>query len=243
MQALPIDIWSDVACPWCWVGKRNLEAALEQFEHPIKITWHAFELNPGAPKKVEGEVDYVGRLARKYGVSKAQSQAMIDRMVRVGAEKGLDFRFDRARPTNTFDAHRLLLWAATQGKQHALKERLFLAYMHEGGDVADRDQLVNLAEAVGLDPDRAQALLSSDELTREVREEEAAAHEMGVSGVPFFVLGRRYAIPGAQPADVILGALERAWEEQGERVELETVAEAPAGAVCGPDGCRLPEAG
>lgn len=240
MQALPIDIWSDVACPWCWVGKRHLEAALERFEHPAKITWHAFELNPGAPRTLEGEVDYVGRLARKYGVSRARSQEMIDRMVQVGADNGLDFRFDRARPTNTFDAHRLLLWSADLGKQHALKERLFRAYMHEGGDVADRDQLVSLAEAVGLDAERAQALLSSDELTREVREEEAAAQELGVSGVPFFVIGRRYAIPGAQPADVILGALQRAWDEQGERVELETVAEAPVGAVCGPDGCRLP---
>lgn len=242
MQALPIDIWSDVACPWCWVGKRHLEGALERFEHPAKVTWRAFELDPSAPKQVEGEVDYLGRLARKYGTSRAQAQAMVDRMVQTGTRSGLDFRFDRAQPSNTFDAHRLLHWAGEHQKQHALKERLFLAYMHEGKRVADHDVLVTLAEEVGLDAEKAQAVLSSDGFAAEVRGEQEAARDIGVSGVPFFVIGNRYAIPGAQPSEVILEALNKAWNEQGQRIELARVAEAPQGVVCGPDGCWLPGA-
>jgi len=242
MKALAIDIWSDVACPWCWVGKRHLEAALERFEHPAKITWRAFELDRSAPRQVEGEVDYVGRLARKYGAGRAQAQAMIDRMTQTGARSGLDFRFDRAQPSNTFDAHRLLHWAAHQGKQHALKERLFLAYMHEGRRIADHDELVELAEDVGLDPERAQAVLASDEFGADVRADQETAFEIGASGVPFFVIGNRYAIPGAVPTDVLLDALNKAWSEQGQRIDIDEVASAPAGAVCGPDGCWLPDA-
>ena len=162
VQALPIDVWSDVACPWCWVGKRHLEDALSRFEHPTIVTWHAFELDPAAPARIDGEVDYVGRLARKYGASRERAQAMIDRMVGVGAEAGLDFRFDRAVPSNTFDAHRLLRWASGLGKQHALKERLFSAYMHEGRAIADHETLVAVASDAGLDPDDFRLELPDD---------------------------------------------------------------------------------
>ncbi|MCA9706922.1 MAG: DsbA family oxidoreductase [Myxococcales bacterium] len=236
MQALRVEIWSDIACPWCWVGKRRLEAAIERFGRPVEVIWRAFELDPSAPRAHPPGTDYVQRLADKYRTTRDQAQAMIDRMTRVGAEDGLDFRFDRARPGNTFDAHRLLGWAAEHGRQGALKERLMQAYMHEGRSVADHAVLVELAAEVGLDPERAQAVLSSDAHARDVRAEQALAAELGVTGVPFFVIAERYAVSGAQPAELLVGVLERAWADGPREVE-------PPAEACGPDGCAVPSAG
>lgn len=230
---LAVDVWSDVACPWCWVGKRHLEQAAAQFEHEIEVVWHAFELDPSAPAEVPAELDVVQRLADKYGASRAGAQAMVDRMTSVGAERGLEFHFDRVRPVNTFDAHRLLHWAAAEGKQDALKERLFEAYMHEGRVVSDHEVLVELAADVGLDPERAQALLSTNALRDEVRDDERVAHRLGVRGVPFFVLGGRVGVSGAQPPDVLLEAMRHAWSEAHPSPETDD-AEA-----CGPDGCAV----
>ncbi|MCH9683694.1 MAG: DsbA family oxidoreductase [Deltaproteobacteria bacterium] len=235
MQPLRVEIWSDVACPWCWVGKRQLEAAIAEFPHEVEVVWRAFELDPSAPASIDTSIDYVQRLATKYRTSRDGAQGMIDRMTSVGAEHGLDFRFDRAQPGNTFDAHRLLHWAGKHGLQDALKERLFLAYMHEGKSVAEHEVLVALAEEVGLDPDGAQAVLTSDSHHQDVRGEQALAAEIGVTGVPFFVVGGRYAVPGAQPKDVLGKVLTRAWDEtRPEVVEVE------AGDGCGPDGCAIP---
>lgn len=231
MNAVNVEIWSDVACPWCWVGKRHLEAAAAELDQPIEIRWRAFELDASAPKQLDPSVDYVDRLARKYGTSRAGAQQMIDRMVQVGRERGLEFRFDHAKAGNTFDAHRLLAWAADSGKQTDLKERLFLAYMNEGKSVADHEVLVQLAEDVGLDPERAQAVLSSDAFTEEARADEATAAQIGVRGVPFFVIDGRLAVQGAQPPEVLVQAIRKA------------LADAPAetasddAASCGIDGC------
>jgi predicted DsbA family dithiol-disulfide isomerase len=235
--ALRIEIWSDVACPWCWVGKRHLEAAANRFPHPVEVVWRSFELDPGAPRSPESDLDYVERLARKYRATREAAQGMIDRMTRVGAADGLDFRFDRAKPGNTFDAHRLLCWAAEHGKQDALEERLFLAYMHEGRSVADHDELVALADEVALPADEARAVLESSRYTDEVRAEQALAAGLGVTGVPFFVVGQRYALSGAQPSEVLLQAMQRAWND----TRLERMAAAGnATDACGPDGCTLP---
>lgn len=240
VNALRVEIWSDIACPWCWVGKRHLEAAIERFGHPVEVVWRAFELDPSAPRALEPSVDLVERLARKYGTSRGQAQAMIDRMTQVGATAGLDFRFDRAQPGNTFDAHRMLHWALEHGglePQGALKERLFRAYMHEGRLVSDHAVLVELAVEVGLPADGAQAVLSSHDHAQAVRDDEALARELGVTGVPFFVIAGRYAVPGAQPTELLLQALQRAWSEVGAAPELDDAAEA-----CGPDGCAIPTA-
>lgn len=236
MNALKVEIWSDIACPWCWVGKRRLEEAIEGFPHEVEVVWRAFELDPSAPKAHPPGTDYVQRLARKYGTTRQGAQAMIDRMTAVGADNGLDFRFDRARPGNTFDAHRLLHWAGEHGKQDALEERLFLAYMHEGQSVADHEVLVDLADEVGLDPEGAQAVLSSDAHAKDVRTEQAMAAELGVTGVPFFVIGERYAVPGAQPSEVLRGALERAWSE-AESADRTADTEPTDAETCGPVGC------
>jgi predicted DsbA family dithiol-disulfide isomerase len=231
-QPLTIDVWSDIACPWCWVGKRNLEAALADLDHPVAIRWHAFELDPRAPRSVGENHDYVGRLARKYGATREQAQAMIDRMVGAGASAGVDFRFDRIRPGNTFDAHRLLHWAAEHERQTALKERLLAAYMNEGRSIADPAELAQLAADVGLDAEAAAAVLASDDFAAEVRADEDTAARLGVSGVPFFVVGQRYAVPGAQPPSVLLQILrKRLAELEPEPPDL------PEGAVCTPESC------
>lgn len=232
-----VDVWSDIACPWCWVGKRHLEAALAQFDAtPVEIVWRAFELDPSAPRRIEGEVDYVGRLASKYGTTRVDAQGMIDRMTQTGAERGLEFRFDRVKPVNTFDAHRLLAWAKTTGPepQNRLKERLFVAYMSEGLDLGDPQTLVELAAAVDLSADRAQSIVTTDEFADEVRQDEALAGKLGITGVPLFAFASKYAVPGAQPPEVLLDIMNRAWELV-KPPRLEAVQS--AGPTCGPDGC------
>lgn len=199
------------------------------------MVWRGFELDPSTPRVVDTSVDYVERLARKYRATPAAAQGMIDRMVQVGAADGLDFRFDRVKPVNTFDAHRLLHWALAHGRQDALKERLFRAYMHEGRSVSDHEELVAIAVEVGLSADGAQAVLSSDDHAQAVRSDQALAVELGITGVPFFVIAGRYAVSGAQPAEVLLQALERAWADLPPEQREATAAE-----VCGPDGCAVP---
>lgn len=235
-KQLRLQIWSDIVCPWCYVGKRRLEAALARFpgrEH-VHITWRSFELDPSAPK-VRDKQPYAERLAKKYGATPAQAQGMIDRMVGVAKAEGLDFDFTRAQPGNTFDAHRLLHLAHDRGEllQGALKERLFRAYLCKGEAISDHDTLTRLAVEVGLNADDVQAVLSTDQYAREVRADEAQARAIGIDGVPFFVLAETYAVAGAQPAELLASALEKAWSELPDVERLE-VAE---GSVCGPDGC------
>jgi predicted DsbA family dithiol-disulfide isomerase len=232
-KRLPVQIWSDIACPWCYVGKRHFEAALARFEHAasVDVTWRAFELDPSAPRE-RPKQDYAERLASKYGQTRAQAQASIERMVQIAKRDGLDFDFTQIRPGNTFDAHRLLHLAHAQHKQDALKERLLRAYLTEGKAIGDPQTLQTLADEVGLDHQEVSDTLASDRFADEVRADEQLASRLGIHGVPFFVIGQRYAIEGAQPSELILSALERAWSELPELERL--VAD---GAVCGPDGC------
>jgi predicted DsbA family dithiol-disulfide isomerase len=233
MKKLRIDVWSDIACPWCHVGKRRLEAALAQFPHreAVEIVWRAFELDPSAPRERDSAVSYAARIAKKYGSSVSEAEGMIRRMTDVAAADGLDFRFDKIRPGNTFDAHRVLHFAGEYGKQDAVKERFLRAYLTEGEPIGDPETLVRLAGEAGLDPEQVRAVLASDAEVSEVRADEDEARELGITGVPFFVFGEKYAVSGAQPTEVLLAALERAWEERA----------APAvfaeGAACGPEGC------
>jgi len=233
MAKLRIDIWSDIACPWCYIGKRRLEAALAQFAHAgeVEIVCRAFELDPSAPR-VRDE-SYVERLGRKYGASPAKAQGMIDRMVAAGAGDGIEMRFDHIRPGNTFDAHRLLHLAHERGAQGALKERFMRAYLTEGEAIGEPAVLARLAREVGLEGGEVDELLAGDRCAADVRQDEAKARELGISGVPFFVLAGRLGVSGAQPAEVLRGALERAWSEL-RAPAIEPIAE---GAVCGPDGC------
>ncbi len=211
MNPLEIDIWSDIACPWCWIGKRGLEAAVEAFDAPVRLRFRAFELNPQAPREVPEQVDYVARLANKYNVAPPAAQQMIDRMVEAGHSRGLDLRFDRIRPSNTFDAHRLLAWAFQAGRQTELKEALFSAYLQEGRLISDPAVLVELAITSGLDGDQAGEILQGDAFASEVREDEQNATRFGITGVPCFVfMQAKFAVSGAQPAEVLLQAMHKA---------------------------------
>ncbi|HET9624819.1 MAG TPA: DsbA family oxidoreductase [Kofleriaceae bacterium] len=233
MAKLTIDIWSDIACPWCYIGKRHLEAALDKFEHKaeVDIVWRAFELDPSAPRVRDSSQSYAERLAKKYGMPTPEAQKRIDHMVGVAASDGLDFRFDQIKPGNTFDAHRALHLAHERGKQGELKERMMRAYLTEGQAIGEPEVVIGLAREVGLDEQEVRTTLAGERYTREVRQDEALARELGISGVPFFVLGGKLGVSGAQPAEVLLGALHKAWDDLP---KLETFAD---GAVCGPDGC------
>ena len=230
-------MWSDIACPWCWVGKRRLEGALSRFAHAdrVEVVWRAFELDPSAPKVRDDGLAYAERLGRKYGTSASQAELMIQRMTDTAAKDGIVMRFDRIQPGNTFDAHRLLHLAHERGVQDALKERLFRAYLGEGEPIGDHATLARLAGDAGLDVDEATAVLATDSYAKEVRADEREAASLGVSGVPFFALAGRYGVSGAQPVDALLQVLERAWTETMGKGLVEAV---PAeGAVCGPGGC------
>jgi predicted DsbA family dithiol-disulfide isomerase len=235
MAKLRVEIWSDIACPWCYIGKRHLEQALDRFAHKddVEIVWRAFELDPSAPRVRDSSQTYAERLARKYGTQPQEAQRRIDQMVGVAAKDGLEFRFDHIKPGNTFDAHRLLHLAHDRGIQDAVKERLLRAYMTEGQAIGDPAVLLTLAREAGLDEQEARDVLDGDRYTAEVRADEVLARQLGISGVPFFVLAGRLGVSGAQPADVLLGALDKAWAEFA-KPELEPFEE---GAACGPDGC------
>jgi predicted DsbA family dithiol-disulfide isomerase len=228
---LTVDVWSDIVCPWCAIGKRRLEAALATFEHrdDVEVVWRAFELDPSAPAVQEG--DNVSRLARKYGKSIPEAREMFRRVTETAAADGLDFRLEEARSGNTFDGHRLLHWASEFGLQGALKERLFHAYFTEGKAIGDREVLVDLASEVGLDGAEARAVLAGDRFAEDVRDEQQTARKLGISGVPFFVLGGRLGVSGAQPAQVLTRALAQAWADAPE------VSAAGDGEACGVDGC------
>jgi predicted DsbA family dithiol-disulfide isomerase len=210
--ALPVDIWSDIACPWCYIGKRRFEAALERFAHRDEVTveWHAFELDPNAPRMREGSHDEA--LAAKLGMSVAEAEAMHRRMTEMAAAEGLEYRFDRVRGGNTFDAHRMIKLAGEHGLAGEMKERLMAAYFTEGIAIGDRDALAELAAEVGVSAAAASTALAGGRYSAEVREDESTARRLGISGVPFFVLGRRYGVSGAQPAELLLEALETAYD-------------------------------
>ena len=229
-----IEIWSDVVCPWCYVGKRHLEQALDRFAHrdAVEIVWRAYELDPHAPPERAGS--YPERIARKYGISEAQARASISRIVNAGADAGIDVRFDDLRAGNTFDAHRLLHLAASMGAQDELKERLLFATFTEGHPIGDRDMLVKLAGDVGVAESDARRVLDGDEFGREVREEEAEAMAMGATGVPFFLFDRRFAVSGAQPPETLLHVLERAWSEAN---PVEIIDDSAA--ACEGDACEM----
>ena len=235
MKKLRVDIWSDIACPWCYVGKRHLEAALAQFPHrdSVEVVWHAFELDTTAPRVRDREA-YGERLRKKYETSPAQAEAMIQRMTEVAAADGLDFQFDKIQPGNTFDAHRVIHMAHEHHLQDAMKERLLHAYLTEGEAIGEPEVLVRLAAEAGLDAQEVRAMLASRRYEREVRADEEGARALRITGVPFFVLGGRFALSGAQPTETILQALARAWAET---VIAPPVAFAE-GATCGPEGCN-----
>ena len=210
---MKVEIWSDIACPWCYVGKRRFEAALREFEHAaeVEVVWRSFELDPQAPRvHAESQNEL---LARKYGLPAERVRAMNERLTGEARKEGLDFRLERVRVGNTFDAHRLVHLAGESGRAADMKERLMRAYFTEGATVGEPATLRALAAEVGLDPQRVDDALAGDAHAADVRADEARARAFGVTGVPFFAIDERYGVSGAQPAEVLLGALRQAYEE------------------------------
>ncbi|HUQ45577.1 MAG TPA: DsbA family oxidoreductase [Gemmatimonadaceae bacterium] len=210
---MKVEIWSDIACPWCYVGKRRFEAALREFEHAdhVEVVWRSFELDPNAPRTHAESQDEL--LAKKYGMSLERAREMNARMTGEAAKEGLEFHFERVKVGNTFDAHRLVHLAAASGKADAMKERLMRAYLTDGDALGETETLRRLGAEVGLDAARVEELLASDAFAADVRADEARARAFGISGVPFFAIDERYGVSGAQTPEVLLGAMRQAYEE------------------------------
>jgi predicted DsbA family dithiol-disulfide isomerase len=232
---MKVEIWSDVVCPWCYIGKRRFERALEAFPHEVEVVFRSFELDPAAPVR-SGET-VTASLARKYGGAERVA-AMQEHVRRQAADEGLVFRLDETPHANTVDAHRLLHLALDEyglEVQARVKEALMSAYFEDARDVSDPAVLREVATAAGLESGRIEAVLTGDEYADDVRADVAAAAAYGANGVPFFVFEGRYAVSGAQPAEVFGRALEQVWEAT--RPSPVTVVAGAAGHVCGPDGC------
>ncbi len=214
MNKMSIEIVSDVMCPWCAIGYKNLEKALHALENDIDadISWHAFELNPDMP--VAGQ-NLREHLMKKYGITPEQSDENRERISAMGAQAGFTFNFaDDGIMINSFDCHRLLTWAKGQGKQTDLKLALFKAHFTDNKRLNDAEILLDVVASVGLDRAAAAAVLDSDEFAQEVRDEQRRMHQMGIQSVPTFIINQKYAINGGQPADVFKQALQQIQQEQ-----------------------------
>lgn len=207
---MQIEIWSDVICPWCYIGKRRFEQALAQsgLRETVSVVWRSFELDPDAAVQYSGTLEE--RLARKYGVSLQQAAAMNERVTSVAAEVGLEYHLSKARPGNTFDAHRLLHFAASRQLGDRATERIMHAYFSEALPVGDRAALARLAPEFGIAESDALAMLESDAYADAVRADEARAAAFGITGVPFFVFDEKSGVSGAQPVEVFIEALQQA---------------------------------
>lgn len=236
-----VEIWSDAVCPWCYIGKRRLEQALEQFPQrdAVNIVWRSFELDPDAPERVEGTL--AERLAQKYGTTPQQAAKMNARVSDLAAAEGLEYHLDQAQPGATFNAHRLLHLAVKRGVQGQLTERLMRAYFTEGQPIGDRETLVRLAAEAGLDADEARTTLAGEDFAEEVRADEERAAAFGISGVPFMVIDERYGVSGAQPTEVFLNALQTAWaaSQPLTLVSGDANGDADDAGVCEGDSCAI----
>jgi len=223
---MKVEIWSDVVCPWCYIGKRRFEAALGRFAHrdQVDIVWRSFELDPHAPRRTPGSLNDM--LAHKIGVSPAQAAAMNQHVTDLAAAEGLDYQLDHAQHGNTFDAHRLIHLAAAHGLQAEAKERLLQAYFTQGLPIGDAETLVAIGSELGIAGDQVHAMLSSDDYAGEVRADQRRAAAFGIRGVPFFVIDEQYGVSGAQATDIFLDALEQAWAAAHPLTLLSTPADA-----------------
>jgi predicted DsbA family dithiol-disulfide isomerase len=223
---IKVDIWSDVACPWCYIGKRKFEAGSGLFAgagdgRGVEVEYHSFELSPDTPVDFDGnESDY---LAQHKGISQEQAAEMLERVSGIAKQVGLDYDFSSMHHTNTVKAHELIHYAKANGKQAEMKERLLKAYFIEGGHVGRIDDLASYAGEIGLDEEDARSALESNDYLGAVREDQATAQEYGINGVPFFVIDGKYGVSGAQEAATFAQVLEQVWQERDEADDAEAV--------------------
>jgi predicted DsbA family dithiol-disulfide isomerase len=226
---MKVEIWSDIVCPFCYIGKRRFEEALQKFSHAdtVEVVWRSFELNPNARPEPGRTVHE--SLAEKKGISVAQAQQMGGQVTKMAQEVGLQYDFDRAVPANTFLGHQLIHLAAKHGRQNVAKERLMAAYYTEGQNLNDLDTLVKLAAELGLDAEEARTALMDGTYADAVRFDEYQAQQINVRGVPYFVFDDKYAVSGAQPSELFGEVLQTVWDEARPTVIAD-------GAACDVDG-------
>ena len=212
---MKVDVWSDIMCPFCYIGKRNYEAALEQFadRNNVEIEWHSFQLDPTIPAHTEKKSSVYQYLADRKGISYEQSVEMHERIIQTAKAAGLTYHLDKAIVANSYDAHKMIQLAKTKGLGDVAEERLFLAYFTEGADMGNPEQLLKLGKEIGLTEADILEALESDEYAYRVRQDIQEAQSIGVTGVPFFVFNRKYGVSGAQPPQIFLQTLEQSFKE------------------------------
>ncbi|WP_077622913.1 DsbA family oxidoreductase [Sediminibacillus massiliensis] len=239
---MKIEIWSDFVCPFCYIGKRRLEIALDQFPHKdqVDIEYKSFELDPEAPTHTDQSI--YEALAAKFGTSEAQVKQMNKGLIQQAAEIGLTYHYDNMKPTNTFYAHRLAKYAKTLGKEAILTEKLLYGYFTDSRNVGDIDTLSEIAEDTGIDKMKALRVLKDDNAyAEEVRQDENQARQLGISGVPYFVINQKYVISGAQPQSTFSSALQKIWEEEKAKTEFQDLsASSGEDTVCTDTDCIVP---
>jgi predicted DsbA family dithiol-disulfide isomerase len=219
-EAIKIDIWSDIACPWCYIGKRKFEAGAEQSGVPVQIEYHSFELSPDTPVDFEGS--HYEFLADHKGIPVDTAKQMISRVTDIAETVGLHYDYDALQHTNTVKAHQLIHYAKLRGRQLEMKERLLKAYFEEGRHVGRIQDLADLAAELGFDHDDVVRSLEADEHLADVREDQAVAREFGIQGVPFFVIDRKYGVSGAQDAATFAEVLRQVASEKAESENAES---------------------
>lgn len=239
---MKIEVWSDFVCPFCYIGKRRLEMALDQFSHKneVDVEFKSFELDPNAQLYSGKSIHEV--LASKYGMSIEEAKKNNEQLEQQAASIGLIFNFEEMKPTNTFDAHRLAKWAKVQEKEKSVTENLLLAYFTDSKNISDLEVLADIAEASGLDREKALSVLKDKTAyANDVRVDEGIAKQYGVSGVPYFIINQKYAISGAQPLDTFVGALQQVWEEENPEPIIKNLSlDSTSGAFCSDDSCVVP---
>jgi predicted DsbA family dithiol-disulfide isomerase len=232
---MKIEIWSDVACPWCYIGKRRFEAALSAFPHKdaVEVVWRSYQLDPTLPEHYDGtELEY---LSTRKGMAPQQVSQMFDHVAQQAKGEGLNYRFDSVVVANSFTAHRLIHLAAVHGKQDAAKERLLSDHFEQGKDIGSREYLASLGRDLGIDAGEVDQLFTTDKYADDVRFDFEEGRSLGISGVPFFVIDRKFGLSGAQPAGTFTAALNQAWQEANPLVLVNS----GEGEACGPHGCSV----
>lgn len=237
---MKIEVWSDYVCPFCYIGKRRLELALEQFPHKdqVEVEFKSFQLDPNTPKYSEQSI--YEALATKFGTTEEQVREMNKGMIAQAADIGLTYNYDNMKPTNTFDAHRIAKFAKTVGKEKELTENLLHGYFTDSKNVGDLETLADIAEASGIDREKALEVLNDEKaFAVDVKNDQIIAQQLRITGVPFFVINQKYAISGAQPLETFTSALEKVWEEENPKPLFEDLSQ-DTGAVCTDESCIIP---
>lgn len=232
---MQVEIWSDVVCPWCYIGKRRFEAAVRQFEgrKDVEVVWRSFELDPSAPKATDK--DMATMLSDKYRMSKEKAMESIANITNLASSEGLEYHLESAKMGNSFDAHRLLQLASLKGLGDAMKERLLKAYFTDSMEISSQEVLVEIGTEVGLDAVELREMYAGDYMAQDVRNDEALASKYGITGVPFFVFESKYGVSGAQATEVFVEVLNKVSEESS---AISVIGESGAPG-CADDSCAI----